>query len=72
MKLLDTIQGMIQDILGGTTTSFIGEGNTIEEALDDANRQAEEAGYHHKPEYYEVWCDNCNAFVQHGTKCPNR
>lgn len=67
MKWVDRLKDVI---LGDIT--FIGEGETFEEAVDDADDQALEAGYTSKALKYDVWCSDCNAWVEHLSTCPHK
>ena len=67
MKWFDRLKDAI---LGDVT--FIGEGDTPEEAMVDADNKAKEEGYSGKAFKYDVWCEDCNAWVEHLSICPHK
>lgn len=67
MKWLDRIK----DIVLGDIT-FVGEGEALEDAKADADTKAEAEGYTEKAFKYDVWCNDCNAWVEHLSICPHK
>lgn len=61
----------LKDVILGDVT-FVGEGNSVEEAMADADANVKAEGYTGKAFKYDVWCYDCNAWVEHLSTCPHR
>lgn len=61
----------IKDVILGDVT-FVGEGNSVEEAMADADAKAKEEGYTGKAFKYDGWCEACNKWVEHLSVCPHK